>query len=290
MVTSAVWVQLTGDPNPELVVVGEWMPIRVFENQGGVLKPADSKQNGLEHTEGWWNRIVAEDLDGDGDTDFIAGNLGLNYKFHASKEKPFHVYCDDYDANGTYDIVLAKLDGKELVPVRGRQCSSEQVPSIAKKFPDYNSFANANLKDIYGEGLQSGLHYEAKLFESVFIKNENGRFVCMPLPVEAQFSTVQGIVIQDFDGDGIKDLLIAGNQFGSEIETTKADASVGVLLKGLAGGFSYKPMGVKNSGVFLPGDIKDLQAIQFAGRPSVLVTTNNAPLMFLQNNLSLRKK
>ncbi|MFZ1422505.1 MAG: VCBS repeat-containing protein [Saprospiraceae bacterium] len=289
MVTSAVWAPLDGDSKPELIVVGEWMPITVFENQNAKLIKSDAKKYGTENTEGWWNRIVAEDLDKDGDLDFMVGNLGLNYKFHASPEKPFHIFCDDYDQNGSYDIVLAKLNGKQMVPVRGRQCSSEQVPEIAKKFPDYNSFANASLNDIYGEEIKNALHYEAKLFESVIIKNNKSHFEIIPLPMEAQFSTIQGIVCYDFDNDQKNDIVIVGNQFGSEIETTRADASVGLFLKGTKDPFNYKPLSVQESGIFLPDDVKDLKAIQVSNNKHLLVGSNNSALLFLKNQLILRQ-
>ncbi|MBK8485295.1 MAG: hypothetical protein IPL31_13400 [Saprospiraceae bacterium] len=176
-----------------------------------------------------------------------------------------------------------------MVPVRGRQCSSEQVPEIAKKFPDYNSFANANLNDIYGEQIKNALHYEAKLFESVIIKNNKSHFEIIPLPMEAQFSTIQGIVCYDFDNDQKNDIVIVGNQFGSEIETTRADASVGLFLKGTKDPFNYKPLSVQESGIFLPDDVKDLKAIQVSNNKHLLVGSNNSALLFLKNQLILRQ-
>lgn len=289
MVTSAVWTQFSGDSKPELVLVGEWMSISIFENQQGKLVKSDPSKYGLENTEGWWNRIIAADIGQDGDMDFILGNLGLNYKFHATTEKPFQIFSNDYNEDGHFEVVLAKMNGKEMVPIRGRQCSAEQMPEIAKKFTDYNSFADASLNDIYGDALKSGLHYNAKIFESVILKNNNGKFEIIPLPMEAQFSAIQGIIYKDFDKDGYTDVLIAGNLFGSEIETTRADASIGLLLKGTKDPYSFKPMPVKESGVFLPQDVKDIQVITISGNPSVLVATNNAALLFLKNNLSLRQ-
>lgn len=290
MVTSAVWENIKGDQKAELIVVGEWMPVSIFENENGILKKADPQSTNTQFSEGWWNKIQAVDLDQDGDKDFILGNLGLNYKFHANKEKPFHVFCDDYDGSGTYEIVLAKLDGKDLVPVRGRQCSSEQMPSIASKFKDYNSFANADLDGIYGEKLKNSLHYQAYQFQSMILKNNNGQFEFIPLPMESQFSTIQGIAVEDFDGDGIRDLAIAGNMFNSEIETTRADASIGLILKGTKDAFRFEPLTVKNSGVFLPFDVKDLQMIKTGSTFSLLVACNDSPLLFLKNQLSLRSK
>ncbi|MBK8956289.1 MAG: VCBS repeat-containing protein [Saprospiraceae bacterium] len=283
MVTSAIWTQLTGDAFPELVVVGEWMPITIFENQGGKLVLAEQSKYGLEHTEGWWNRIVSADADRDGDMDFIVGNLGTNYKFHARKDKPFMVYCDDYDQNGTFDIVLAKYNGKDLVPVRGRQCSSEQVPSIAQKFPNYNSFAEASLKDIYGEGLDKGLAYKAHLFESVLLINEGGKFTVTPLPAECQFSTIQGILVEDFDADGVQDVVVAGNMFNAEIETTRADASVGVFYKGGKTKLLEKYMKPNESGFFMPHDVKDIKVINVQSKPCILVGINNNALYFFRN-------
>jgi hypothetical protein len=283
MVTSAVWQNLNGDKNPELVVVGEWMPITIFENKNSKLEKAKAETFGLNNTEGWWNRIVAADLDQDGDMDFVVGNLGLNYKFHANEEKPFQVFCDDFDKNGTYDIVLAKFNNNQMVPIRGKQCSSEQVPEIAVKFPSYNSFANATLSDIYGDGLKNALHYQAKLFKSVILKNNGGTFEIIALPVEAQFSTIQGIAVDDFDQDGYPDIVIAGNLFQAEIETTRADASIGLLMKGVKSKQMVEPVSVLDSGIFLPNDVKDVKTIIVNNKPCFLATANNSALLYFKN-------
>ncbi|MGB4968250.1 MAG: FG-GAP-like repeat-containing protein, partial [Saprospiraceae bacterium] len=285
MVTSAVWSNISGDQKPELMIVGEWMPITVFENLNGNLVKANDDKFNLKNTEGWWNRIVATDYDKDGDMDFIAGNLGENYKFHASVDKPFMVYCDDYDQNGSYDIVLAKFNGKDQVPVRGRQCSSEQVPSIATKFPNYNSFANANLQEIYGDGLEKGLAYKAHLFESIILQNDAGKFKVIPLPKETQFSTVQSILTDDFDNDGINDLVLGGNLFNAEIETTRGDASVGCFYKGSEKNLLGKFIKPQNSGFFIPYDVKDMKTIHVNGKPCILVGINNNALYFFRNIL-----
>ncbi|MCC6817076.1 MAG: VCBS repeat-containing protein [Saprospiraceae bacterium] len=283
MVTSMITQDVNNDQQTDLILAGEWMPITVFENDKGRLQKVSEEKYGFTNTEGWWNRIYSVDIDHDNDLDIVGGNLGENYKFHASPEKPFMVYCNDYDANGTYDIVLAKFNGSNLVPIRGRQCSSEQVPGIATKFPNYNSFADANLSDIYGEGLKSGIHYGAKLFESVVFKNENGKFKVEPMLKIAQFSTIQGIVSEDFDGDGFDDLVYAGNNFNAEIETTRADASVGLFLKGTKESIMQYPIGPAQSGFFVPYNVKDIKAIKVEGKYSLLVGVNNNALYYFQN-------
>jgi hypothetical protein len=277
MVNSAVWVDLGGDDKAELIITGEWMPIRIFGNRSGKLEEV-SKESGIRHTEGWWNKVIADDLDMDGDQDLIIGNLGENYKFKASIEKPFEVYAKDFDGNGTNDIFLARShDGSRLVPIRGKECSTQQMPVIAKKFPTYLSFAQSDLPAILGKDMENALHYKAHIFSSIILVNENGKFSIKKLPVEAQFSTVNGIIARDFDNDGIKDLLLAGNKFDVEVETTPADASPGLFLKG-TGDLEFKSLKPNESGFFVPYNVKDMLQIIASGGPAILVSVNNEQL------------
>jgi hypothetical protein len=274
MVTSAIASDLNGDKIPELILVGEWMPIRIFEYQNGKIVDASEKYD-LKKTEGWWNKIVADDIDGDGDQDLIAGNLGENYKFKASESKPFQVYAKDFDGNGTNDVFLARFyKDSVLVPIRGKECTSQQMPLISEKFPTYLSFASSDLNGILGKDMENAMHYQAHLFSSVVLINENGKFIIQKLPVEAQLSTVNGIIVQDFDSDGIKDILLAGNKFDVEVETTAADASPGLFLKGLGAG-KFKSISVLESGFFVPFNVKDIQPIMVDNELNVLVTVNN---------------
>ncbi|MFT4761278.1 MAG: hypothetical protein ACI9XO_003220 [Paraglaciecola sp.] len=277
MVTSAIWSDFNSDGNLDLIVVGEWMNIELFENQGKSFTKVTQKY-GLEETRGWWNRIVEVDLDNDGDLDYVVGNLGLNYKFHASKEKPLKIYCDDFDKNGSYDVILAKNINEEDFPVRGRSCSSEQMPFIKDKFPTFGEFADADLSDIYGEqNLNAALSYQAQLFESVILRNNNGAFSIEKLPRTAQVSPINGIVSADFNQDGKIDLLVAGNHYGAEVETTRADAGIGLLLTG--NGRDFFPTVVKESGFFADKDVKDLVKIQLAnGLVGIIVVNNNEAL------------
>jgi hypothetical protein len=277
MVKSAVWADLNGDKKPELVVAGEWMPVKVFEYTSGKMKDV-SLQYGFENTEGWWDKLAAADIDGDGDMDLVAGNLGENYKFQASIKKPFEVYAKDFDGNGTNDIFLAKHLNDIMVPIRGRECTSQQCPMIAKKFPTYLSFAETDLSGILGqEELKSALHYKAHLFSTVIFVNDKGKFTQKKLPMEAQLSTVNGIIVKDLDGDGKLDILIAGNKFDVEVETTPADASPGVFLKGL-GNLEFRSFKPMESGFFAPYNVKDIQPLKINNQWGVLVSSNNDQL------------
>lgn len=275
MVKSAVWADLDGDKKEELVVTGEWMPIKVFAYKKGSLKDV-SASYGFGETEGWWNKLMADDIDGDGDIDLLAGNLGENYKFKASTQKPFEVWAKDFDANGTNDIFLARhLSDNTIVPIRGRECTSQQCPMIAQKFPTYLSFAESDLTGILGEAeMKTALHYKTHVFSTVVFTNNKGKFTAKRLPLEAQLSTVNGFIVKDFDGDGKKDILLAGNKFDVEVETTPADASPGLFLKGTGdmNFISKKPL---ESGFFAPYNVKDLQLIKINTGWGVLVTSNN---------------
>lgn len=273
MVKSAIWTDVTGDNVAELVVVGEWMPIKIFENKDGKLNDI-SDALGLADTHGWWNTVVAEDLNGDGRQDLILGNQGENYKFKPTPEKPLQVFAKDFDGNGTNDIFLAKMNRADLVPVRGRECTSMQMPVISQKFPSFQSFAQADLKDILGQDMDNAMHSKATTFSSIILINDNGNFTTKKLPVEAQFSAINSFIIKDFNGDGHKDILIAGNKFDSEVETTPADASQGLLLEGL-GNFEFKSTRAIDSGFFVPYNVKDAKSIKLKEGWGILVSSNN---------------
>ena len=285
MVQAATWADITGDGKSELIVVGEWTPIHVFEYDGNGLKEISSDL-GLENTEGWWNSVQTNDLDGDGDMDLVLGNIGENYKFKASIEKPFEVYVNDFDQNGTNDIFLAKHYKDRLVPIRGIECAAQQLPVLQSKFNSYGVFALANLPQILGDGIESAIHKEAYLFSSIILENDNGKLKIRYLPIEAQFSAVNSIIIEDLDGDGVNDLLIGGNKFDVEVETTPADASPGYFLKGL-GNLNFKAIPPWESGFFIPYNVKDIQTIEVGGRTNILVAINDGDLKIFQTQYPL---
>ncbi len=274
LVTSAVWTDFDRDEKLDLVVVGEWMPITFLRNTGEGLVD-ETAYYGMTDTTGWWNKIIQADLDGDGDRDFAVGNLGLNYKYKASLHEPFQIYADDFDDNGSNDIVLGYCEAGKVFPVRGRECSSGQVPFIKTKFPTYHDFGLATLGDIFGGGLQRSLHYQAKEFASVALLNEgNGRYVLNRLPAEAQYAPIFGITARDFDGDGIVDLLVAGNFYVSEVETGRADAGTGLFLRGKGDG-TFAPVVSRLSGFVADRDVRDMAPLRGASGETLILVANN---------------
>lgn len=282
MVSSAVWGDIDADQDAELIIVGEWMPVTIFKKKGNTYQNVTTAA-GLGNTQGWWNKIVAADLDGDGDDDYVLGNLGLNYKFHASPEKPFYVFASDFDQNGSNDIFLAKENGEELVPIRGRECSSQQVPEIAAKFPTYNAFAEAELAEIIDLEKPDAIRYEVREFASSWLENAGGELVLHRLPLEAQFSVINGIMTSDLNRDGKPDLLLAGNKYEVEIETTRADAGIGTLLLSTGEKGQFEIPAATSSGLLLSGNVKGLYPIRLGkgDNRGVLVANNEGPLRLL---------
>lgn len=276
MVTDALWTDFDNDGQTDLIIVGEWSEIKFYKNSQGKFKQDTSI---LPETLGWWNSIESIDVENDGDNDYVVGNLGLNYKYKASIKEPFEVYSTDFDDNGTNDIVLGYYNQGNLFPLRGRECTSNQMPFIKEKFPTYNSFGSANLTDVYTkEKLDQALHLKANMFSSVLLENlGGGKFKIHILPNQAQLSSINAIKIDDFDKDGYKDILVAGNLFQSEVETPRNDASIGLLLKG-NGSSQFVPLPFNVSGVFLDGDVKKMRTIQLGNAiptKAILVVRNN---------------
>lgn len=257
MVTDAIWCDFDQDQDVDLIIAGEWMPITFFENKNGQFLKVS--KNSLTNEVGWWFSIDAADFDQDGDLDFIGGNLGTNYKYKTTPDAPFQVFLNDFDENGHLDIVLGYFEAGALYPVRGRQCSSEQMPFIKEKFPTYDLFGQANLYEIYGESsLEESLNYKATNFQSIFIENlGKGNFKWHPLPVEAQFAAINDCIIRDFNEDGALDILIAGNLFASEVETPRNDAGVGYVLLGNGRG-DFEALPPYTTGLYLPFDVRKM--------------------------------
>ncbi len=283
MVTDAIWTDYDGDGWEDLLITGEWMPITVLKNANGTFENATDK-NGLASSTGWWFSIQEGDFDKDGDMDYIVGNLGLNYKYKANEKETFDIYYSDFDKSGTSDIVLSYFNGGKKYPLRGRECSSQQIPAIKKKFEDYASFSTATLEDVYTEQyLENALHYQVTSFASVYLENTGQGFIKHTLPNMAQISSINQILVADFNADTHLDVVIAGNLYSSEVETPRSDASNGLYLMGDGHG-NFKPVSSYKSGWFTPGDVKDMMRINIKGQPYVLIAKNNEPLQLVKVN------
>jgi hypothetical protein len=281
LVTSAQWFDFDNDGWQDLAITGEWMDVRVFKNEKGIAFKEVTKSVGLSNTSGWWFSLKANDIDDDGDLDLIAGNLGENYKYKATKDETFDIFLNDFDGNKTNDIVLSYYNDGKQYPVRGRECSSQQIPSIKKKFKNYDEFSTATLIDVYDEDkLEKGIHYDISSFKSAIFYNENGTFTRRDFTLRAQLAPSNQILVSDYDNDGIKDIILGGNLFASEVETPRADAGHGVFLKG-GKEMSFKVLKPEETGLFIDGDVKDLATIKVKGKSYILVANNNDFLSFI---------
>lgn len=284
MVTDAKWEDINGDNRLDLVTVGEWMSPKILLNNKAGFIDATGSSN-LDTELGWWSSIAVADFDKDGDKDFIAGNLGLNYKYKATKEKPFEIFAKDFDKNGTQDIVLSYYEKDVLVPLRGRECSSNQMPFIKDKFKTYDAFGKASLIEVFGETeLTSSTHFKATNFAHCYFENKGDAiFEKRQLPVETQISSINSFLIDDFNKDGHLDFLCAGNLYESEVETPRNDASYGQLLKGDGEG-NFELIPFSKSGFQTKGEIRNLHVIQnkaTSEKQILIVKNNDAPEWFI---------
>ncbi len=216
--------------------------------------------------------------------DYIVGNLGLNYKYKANKEETFDIYVNDFDKNNSNDIVLSYYDEGIEYPVRGRQCSSDQIPAIKKKFKDYDEFSTATLEDVYTKkDLNRSLNYKVRSFASIYLENNDGDFIIKKLPNYAQISIINQILVKDFDNDSNLDIVIAGNLYGSEVETPRNDAGIGLYLKGNGKG-AFEPVRAYESGLFINGDTKDLVMIKIGDNNYIIAAKNDDYLQFIKVN------
>ena len=279
MVTDAMWNDLDNDNDLDLIVTGEWMGIEVFENKSGKLSRSE-KHKKLAQTTGWWNKLLIADVDNDGDKDIVAGNLGLNYKFHASKEKPFHVYTSDFDHNGVADIMLAKYYKGKQVLVRGKQCTAQQIPVLDEIIPTYADFASRDIKGIVGSDLDRALHFQAVEFKSgIFFQDKDNTFTFSPFSNKVQQSPINSILFEDFNGDERTDLLLAGNNYQSEIETTRSDAGIGSYLTGNGKG-DFQFISNTSHGFFADKNVRNMVIVNTKKEKAVLIVNNNGKCNF----------
>ncbi len=282
MVTSALWTDADGDGWVDLLVVGEWMSPRLFHNNHDGTFAEVTEEAGLAGYTGWWNSVVAADVNGDGAIDYIAGNVGLNTKYKANRDHPTGIYYVDFEGNGSPQIIESEYEGDKLYPVRGRSCSSKAMPSLKTKFPTFHDFGAALLPDIYTpEKLAGALHLTAtQLASGVFINDGHGHFTFHELPRIAQVSPIFGLAAVDFNGDGNVDLVAAQNFFGPQVETGRFDGGLSLLLLGDGKG-NFTPVDPAESGIAISGEARGLAVGDWNqdGWPDFLLTRVNQNAM-----------
>lgn len=278
LVTDMEWADVNQDGIKDMVVVGEWMVPSMFTFDGEKFSRFSNPT--LDSLRGWYNSVKSVDIDQDGDLDYLLGNLGNNYKYQASASEPFEVYYSDFDNNGVQDIVLGYYNFGELYPVRGRQCSSQQVPELKEEFTNYHSFGSSSLAEIYELGSESNvLNYKATNFSSGILITTKSGFDFVPFPNLAQLSSVNDFLVNDWNEDGHLDLLLAGNLYQSEIETPRNDASYGLLLIGEGLG-KFRALDAQSSGFFVEGEVRKLSKMMVNQKQVVISAINENSLLF----------
>lgn len=276
MVTAAAWVDLDNDHFPELIMAGDWMPVMLFKNNGRKLEDI-SQSSGLYNLNGMWSTITATDVDGDGDTDFILGNCGYNDQFSkTNKDRPLQLYVNDFDDNGTIDAVMCYYIQGKSYPMASRDELLDQVNPLKKKYVKYKDYADATIQDIFSKNKLNAslvLHCD-ELASGILYNDGKNHFSFKPLPLQAQFSKMFGFIADDFDKDGVKDIVCGGNFYPYRVQLGRSDASLGVLLKGTANS-SFEAVEPSLSGLFMDGDVRAITRVKNKNGESMIVVAKN---------------
>ncbi|MCF0073227.1 VCBS repeat-containing protein [Dyadobacter sp. CY261] len=277
MITDATFQDLDKDGFPELMLTADWMPVQVFSNNKGKLANASEKW-GTSQLNGCWNVLQPADLDGDGDFDFVVGNMGTNWQWNITSPDGLALYAADFDNLDRIVPVIAVTEGGKEYPYASRDELLDQVPSLKKKYPDYVSYSRATLSDILPkEKLEAAKHLSLKEYRTGFLENVNGKLVFHALPVEAQFAPVHAIAVHDMDGDGELDIVLGGNVKQARVRMGKNDASHIQVFTGKGFlKFNYLPQ--YQTGFYATGDVRHLSVVQVNGAQYLLGALNNAPL------------
>jgi hypothetical protein len=284
MVTDAVWVDHDNDNDDDLIIVGEWMSVKILENENGSFRSIKFP-DGIQNTSGWWFSVMAEDLDNDGDMDLVAGNLGLNALLKANVQKPIRMYINDFDKNGKADQIITFYQDNKEYPFAYRDHLVKQLDFIKEKYPNHENFSGQTIQDIFTkEQLNSSIVKDVNLFESsIFLNDGKGNFERKALPVEVQFAPVRDMLVRDFDHDGILDILMAGNFNSVRPLYGKYEASYGWFMKGKGDG-NYIMQYPKESGFKIHGDVSKIREIKINNFNFILVARNNDELIGFKVN------
>ena len=281
MVTDATWKDIDGDGRPDLIVVGEWMPITVFHNAGrGRLEKLAPR--GLEQSNGWWNRIIAADFTGDGKTDFIVGNVGLNTRLQTKPNQPVTMYVKDFAHNGFLQQIITYYNHGKQYPLTLRDDLLRAIAPLRDRYANYNDYARQTIYDVFPkQELQDAVVKNAYTFATSLVRNNgDGTFTLEPLPMEAQIAPEYGILAVNGDGGRAPDLLMAGNFEGVKPELGTMTAGYGVYLRNDGKGH-FTTVRALESGFVVPGQARDIQRVRTRnGFVYVVARNNDRPLVF----------
>jgi hypothetical protein len=294
MVTDAIWTDFNNDQWIDLITVAEWMNIRIYQNNNGILKNVNDSAL-KKNLAGWWNCIAGADIDNDGDTDYICGNLGLNTIFQGTDNYPLMIWAKDFDLNGIIDPIIVKYNKDENYqlqpyPLTTRDGLMTQVATLRKRVSTYRAFGQSTIFDLFTEEELAGSYQKNANFlqSAVLINDGSGKFEIMELPQEAQFAPIYGIVSQDFNVDGYLDLLLVGNDHSIEYMSGRIDAFNGLCLIGNGDG-SFNALKPYESGFSVTGDAKGLvHLINESGKQLLLASQNKDSLVFHLMNSTTR--
>ena len=278
MVTAALWTDFNNDSWQDLILVGEYMPITFFKNeQGKRLVKAEVK--GLQQSEGWWKTVAAGDFDNDGDTDYIAGNFGLNTHYRASPDEPINVVYKDFDNNGALEAITSYYEDGANYPTTSLDILTSQLPMIKQKILYHRTYANTRTDDLLSiTGKEGARMLYCRTLQSSYVENQGGgNFQIKPLPLSMQTSPVYGILSDDVNADGYLDFMAVGNSYAPEVVSGRCDAFVGQVMLGDGRG-NFMPMNITESGFFVDGDAKSIVQIVSGGRRLILVGQNSDSL------------
>jgi len=303
IVNTALWTDFNNDGWVDLVVAGEWMPLTFFKNEEGTLSRCNecvftqTVDNHLTEvsTSGWWNSLVPGDFDRDGDLDYIAGNLGQNSYYQTSQQKPFTIYAKDFDENGSLEAIISAYEQNTnldfaVYPIHGRDEMTRQIVALRRRFPQYADYAKATLDEVLTPSERRGA-YEASchMMTSSYIENMGSdtdgsvRFHVTPLPIEAQFAPVYGLLSEDINRDGNLDVLLVGNSYAPQVQTGRYDALTGLYLQGDGQG-NFSPASLSESGFYVSGDSKALIKVSMQSGELLVASRNNDSLLVFEQS------
>ncbi len=294
MVSDFIWTDFNNDNKPDLMLACEWSPLLFYKNTGTSFEKIETLKE-INEAKGWWNSLLAVDIDQDGDMDYVAGNFGLNQYFKCSSGEPLRIYSKDFDKNGSHDAFIScyfpdSTGKRQEYFYHSKDDMQKQLILIRRKFEFYGDYGKATVKDVFTpEEMKDVNILSANFMKSVWIENlGNEQFKMHDLPMQAQFAPLYGMQSMDVNGDQLTDIILLGNDYGMETSQGRADAFNGLVLLN-NGNKKFKPLGFEQSGFLVPGDARALAFVNINGANTLVATENRKALKFFKKSKSDEK-